>query len=599
TIGLQYYTIHVQDNSNNWGYAIGNITVQDTISPVYSNLTVSANPVEIGDVLTVEIIVYDIADMNSVKIEYQGLNHSMTPIGGDRWHYDSWFPTIAGNYSYIIYMRDNNNNWNITSNWILFQDTTKPTYSNLFEDSDPLELGETIDIYIEIVDFAGINQVLIEFEGSNHTMDPLGTSNVYRYNTWTPTNWINYQYRIHMEDNNGNFNIMINNITVQDTTPPSQPIFTNAPSGEVSGVLTFDWADGSDPSGISYYVLMIDNESNPYLTPGYVFMSNITNVGPESSFYELHESLPTGSYYYFLIQIDGVGHQSSYTTGTFTIISTNNGMDDFMFFIIIGVVIVSVIGSVSAIVVVKRRAQKDSLPRRKKVALKIVLSHIEEISKSSQIKEKTEIQEPKKQKKKNKVVTQSISDKELDVRINKIKIYGEKLLAEGAYLEAQKQFEFAESILLKLGKKEEALVFSKLKIGIKELSEERDVRLEMLEEVKSGSDTLKIFDTYYDLIELSEQLKDHDSAEMYLSELTHFYQTEQNKLRDLEYQRFQLYRQANLLIEEKNFEHSVELYEMCEKISQFLVQMGRENEKNNVKKFKEKIEECLRKAAQK
>ncbi|NHJ19993.1 MAG: hypothetical protein EAX91_03540 [Candidatus Lokiarchaeota archaeon] len=597
TIGLHYYTIHIQDKSYNWGYTIGNITVQDTISPAYSNLTVSANPVEIGDILTFEIIVYDIADMNSVKIEYQGLNHSMTPIGGDRWHYDSWSPTIAGNYSYIIYMRDNNNNWNITSNWILFQDTTKPTYSNLFEDSDPLELGETIDIYIEIVDFAGINQVLIEFEGSNHTMEPLGTSNVYRYNSWTPTNWINYQYRIHMEDNNGNFNVMNNNITVQDTTPPSQPIFTNAPSGEVSGVLTFDWADGSDPSGISYYILMIDNESNPYLTPGFVFMSNITNVGPESSFYELHESLPAGNYYYFLIQIDGVGHQSSYTTGTFTMISNNA----FIIYVIIGVVFVSVIGSVTAIVVVKRRAQKGILPPRKKVSLKIVLTHIENISKSSQIKEKTEIHKIKKQKKSNITDSQkqSISDEELTVRINKIKSYGEKLQSEGAYLEAQKQFEFAENILLKLDKNEEASIFSELKMSIRELSDERDKKLEMLGGVKLENDSLQIFETYYDIIELSEKLKDHDSAEMYLAELIDFYQMEQAKLRELEYQRFKLYQQANSFIEEKNFEQSVEFYEKCEKISQFLVKIGKENEKNNVKKFREKIEECLSKAAQK
>jgi tetratricopeptide (TPR) repeat protein len=239
------------------------------------------------------------------------------------------------------------------------------------------------------------------------------------------------------------------------------------------------------------------------------------------------------------------------------------------------------------------------IPRRKKVPLKVILSHINNISKSSQIKETTEIHKPTKQKKKKTANKKLISDKELEARINKIKNYGEKLLTEGAYLEAQKQFEFAENILLKLDKKEEALVFSDLKIGIKELSEQRDDRLEMLEEVKLGNDTLKIFDTYYDIIELSEKLKDYDSADIYLSELIHFYQNEQRKLRDLEYQRFKLYKKANSLIKEKSFEQSVELYEMCEKISQILVEIGRENEKNNVKKFQEKVKECLKKASQK
>lgn len=235
------------------------------------------------------------------------------------------------------------------------------------------------------------------------------------------------------------------------------------------------------------------------------------------------------------------------------------------------------------------------------IPLKIILSHIDNLSKSSQIKEKPEVQKIKKQKKNGKALSQkqSISNKKLKIRINKIKSYGENLLAEGAYLEAQKQFEFAEKILLKLGKKDEALVFSDLKIGIKELREERRERFEMLEEVKLGNDTLKIFDTYYDLIELSEKLKDYDSANMYMSELAQYYQYEQNKLRDLEYQRFNLYKQANSLIKEKNFKQSVEFYEICEKISQFLVKIGRENEKNNVIKFREKIEECLSKATQK
>jgi CRISPR/Cas system-associated endonuclease/helicase Cas3 len=150
-----------------------------------------------------------------------------------------------------------------------------------------------------------------------------------------------------------------------------------------------------------------------------------------------------------------------------------------------------------------------------------------------------------------------------------------------------------------MGKNEEALPFSDLTIGIKELNEERDKKLEILEEEKSGNDTFKIFELYYDLIELSKELRDYDSAGMYLSELTQFYQLDLKKLRDLEYHRFKLYKKANSLIEEKVFEKSAGLYEKCENISQFLVQIGRENEKKNVEKFREKIKDCLNKASQK
>jgi len=598
--GIHIYTISIEDNNNNWNFTIGNITVQDTISPRFSDLIESGDPIELGTQLTITITVSDLADIKSVLLECEGSNHTMANIGGQSWQYNSWMPNRVGNYSYAIYMEDNNNNHNSTNGSIAFQDTISPVYSSLFESADPLELGNAETIFIEIDDFSGINKSLIEFEGSNHTMSNI-YGNIYQYNSWTPSIWTVYQYIIYMEDNSGNSNVAGGNITVQDTTPPSQPIFTNAPSGDVSGVLTFDWLDGSDPSGISYYILMIDNESNPYITQGYVLMSNITNIGSESSYYELHESLASGSYYYFLIQIDGVGHQSSFTTGTFTMISVDNGNNEFMFFLIIGIIGASVIVSVTTIVVVKRKIQKSGLPRREKIPLKIILSHIDNISKSSQISEKTEIQKPKKQKKNNKAILQkeSFNDEELMARINKIKTYGEKLLTEGAYLEAQKQFEFAENILLKIGKNEEALLFSDLTIGIKELSEERDEILKMLEKEKLGIDSLKIFDLYYNLIELSEKLKDYDSADMYLSELTQFYQNEQTMLKDLEYQRFKLYKLANSLTEEKNFEKSIGLYEKCERISQFLVHFGRENEKNNVKKFREKINECLSKAAQK
>jgi len=589
--GILFYTIWIEDNNNNWNFTISNITVQDTIPPIYSDLVESGDPIELGTPLIITITVYDLADIKKVLLEYEGSNHSMANVGEDLWQYDLWMPNRVGNYLYTIYMEDNNNNLNSTNGSIVFQDTTLPVYLDLTENDDPLELGNAKSFEIEIDDFGGINKSLIEFEGTNNSMTNI-YGNIWQYDSWTPSFWTVYQYKIYMEDNSGNSNVASGNFTVQDTTPPSPPIITNAPSGDVSGVLTFDWIDGSDPSGISYYILMIDNESDPYITPGYVFMSNITNIGPVSSFFELQEGIPPGSYYFFLIQIDGVGHQSSYTMGTFTMISVGNGNNEIMPFIIIGIIFASVIGSITTIVIVKRRIQKGSIPPRKKIPLKIILSHIDNISDSSQSSEKIAIQKGKKQK-------ESTDNKELMARINKIKIYGEELFNEGAYLEAQKQFEFAEKILLKLGKKGEALLFSDLTIGIKELSKERDNKLETLEEAKLDNDSLKIFELSYDLIELSKKLKDYDSASMYLSELTQFYQTDQITLRDLEYQRFNLYKQANSLTEEKIFGKSAEFYEKCEKISQFLVQIGRENEKNNVEKFRKKIKDCLNKASQK
>ena len=174
-------------------------------------------------------------------------------------------------------------------------------------------------------------------------------------------------------------------------------------------------------------------------------------------------------------------------------------------------------------------------------------------------------------------------------KINNIKITGENLFNEGAYLEAQKQYELAEKILLELGKKEEALLFSDLAKKISDLNEEREKKVEILQGEK---DSVKTFEVYYDLIDLSKKLKDFDFASMYLSELTQFYQTDQIMLRGLKSQRLNLCIQANSLIEEKYFEKSAGIFELCEKISQFLVQIDKENGKDKTEIFRENIN-CL------
>ncbi|MFX1556985.1 MAG: hypothetical protein ACFFC9_07010 [Promethearchaeota archaeon] len=594
--GNYFYTIWIEDNNENWNFTTGDITVQDTISPFFLNLTESGDPIELGENLIITIIVSDLSDIKGVSIEYEGLNHSMANIGGDLWQYDTWTPTSVGNKSYTIWMEDNNNNYNFTTGSIKFEDTTSPEYDNLYA-SDPLELGNNATININIYDVGGINQTLIEFEGMNHSMNNI-YGNVWQYNTWCPNNWTVYQYKIYMEDTSGNSNFVMDNITVQDTTPPAAPIITNAPSGNVNGILTFDWSDGNDPSGISYYILIIDNEANPYTTPGFVYNFNISNIGSESSFYELVEPLSQDKYYYFLFQIDGVGHQSDYSMGTFSIVPIVDPA--LMNIIILAVILISGFVISLTIVIVRRRMKKEILPAREKVPLKVIISHINKILSSDKVSVKMDApkSKPKKNAEKSLNEKASIDEEMLKTRIEKIRSFGKELLTEGAYLEAQKQFEFAEKILIRMGRKEEALEFSNLKIGIKELAEEREKKLEQLEIAKLGDNSLSIFELYNDLIELSLRLKDIEVAEMYQFELIEVFQSHEHKLKDLEFQRFKLYKQANSFMAEKTFEKSAELYGKCERISQFLVKLGRENENKNVQKFRDMINNCLKKASQ-
>jgi hypothetical protein len=581
------YTIWAEDNNSNWGFISDSIFVRDTILPRYSDLTESESLVELGDLLIISINTTDLAGIKEVIMEFENSNQTMIYMGGDIWQYTSWGPNSIGNYTYTIYVIDNNNNLNFTSGSILFQDTLIPIYSNFFESVDPLELGDTLIIRIDVNDYAGINQSLIEFEGTNHSMTNI-YGETWQYDSWIPNNWIVYQYSIHMEDMSGNWNSMIANITVQDTLPPPAPSFTNSPSGEVSGTIVFDWLDGSDPSGISYYILIIDNETNPLTTPGYICFFNITNVGPESSFYVLPQNLTIGDYFYFLAQIDGVGHQSSYTMGAFTIIQTGTPGNNNLLMIVI--ILASVVGSVTAIVIVRRRSKKDMKPPRKKIPLKIISSHIDKLSSprpSMQAEEFIGIPSDS-----TEILTE---EEELEIQINEIKNLGEELFAEGAYLEAQEKFKHGRDLLLNLGREEEAQLFSELIVGIEGLIEERENRLEILEQIKIEGDTSQIFELYQDLIGISKKLRDPDSVSFYHSELIDYFQNNNLELANIEKYRFELNQKAESSISNNFFEEAAKLYEKCERISELLVQLEREEEIAKIEEFRYKKNECLNK----
>jgi len=416
---------------------------------------------------------------------------------------------------------------------------------------------------------------------------------IWQYDTWTPSQIGNYTYIIFFEDNCNTWNSVSNSIKVIDTTPPTPPIMISAPSSGAYSTLIFDWADGFDLSGITFYNLVIDNESDPYTTPGFIVNINITNTGSISSYYELSDNLTSGTYYYFLRQIDGVGLKSNYTTGSFDIIPIGNSRNNVTFLDILPYILASVIASITVIIVLRKRIQKKIHPPRKKIPLKVIISHINEISNVKPTFEKDEhieILDDQSTYKK-----ETINEKELETRLNEIKILGEELFNEGAYLEAQKQFEIAEQLFLKLDKKKEAIFYSKLIADIKLLSEEREEKLENLEKEKEKNNFIKVYDIYFGLIQISKKLKDFDSVEMYQSELIQLLKDGKLKISDLEHKRNNMEEQANNFLDQNLFEEAAEFYENCEEISHLLLLLDRVEEYYNIDKFRNKRNESLKK----
>ena len=179
----------------------------DLTPPTYSDLLESSDPLELGETEVIIINITDPSGINQVKIEFMASNHSMTNIGGDTWQYDEWTPGSVGNYTYTIWMEDNYHNWNSTFGSIEVIDTTPPTYSDLIESADPLQEGQNETITIKVYDSpgSGVNQVLLEYESSNHTMIDIG-GNKWSWNKWQPTAGF-YPYTIYMQDMENNWNM--------------------------------------------------------------------------------------------------------------------------------------------------------------------------------------------------------------------------------------------------------------------------------------------------------------------------------------------------------------------------------------------------------
>ncbi|MFX0039933.1 MAG: S8 family peptidase [Promethearchaeota archaeon] len=379
--GIYPYTIYMEDNNNFWNSFTDSIEVkEDTEPPSYSNLVESADPLELGNTEIISISITDLSGINQVKIEFQGSNHSMTNIDENTWRYVSWTPSNTGIYSYTIYMEDNNNFWNSVTDSIQVIDSIPPTGIILTNDTGPLELGNSRIIIVKAVDISGINQVIFEYEGLNFYMTPLG-GDVWQYKNFTPKSTGICNYTINMEDRNNNWASIYDNIEVRDTIAPQAPTLLDYPSGEISGKLIFDWEEGIDPSGILYYKLIIDNESYPLITPGNVFEIDIENVGPESSYYKLEEPLPLGTYYFFIYQIDGAGHQSNSATGTFTVISpTENQGTQKLTTLVFWVFIISSIVTIPSIIAVKKLKNGKSKIINDYIEIKNLKGELKELS---------------------------------------------------------------------------------------------------------------------------------------------------------------------------------------------------------------------------
>ncbi|MFX1242830.1 MAG: right-handed parallel beta-helix repeat-containing protein, partial [Promethearchaeota archaeon] len=200
---------------------------EEALKPQFNYIIEAADPIELGNNVDITVNVTDLIGIIQVLIEFNENNYSMIYIGGDLWQNDTWTPPSTGNYTYIIYAQNFNLKWNSIIGSIQVIDTTPPTFSDLIESSDPLELGNIEKITINASDFSGIHQVLLEIEGSNYSMVNIN-GNRWQYDAWIPDSIGIKPYTIHIEDNNNNWINISDLINVIDTVDPV--LIINEPS---------------------------------------------------------------------------------------------------------------------------------------------------------------------------------------------------------------------------------------------------------------------------------------------------------------------------------------------------------------------------------
>ncbi|MFW9966335.1 MAG: DNRLRE domain-containing protein [Candidatus Thorarchaeota archaeon] len=162
-----------------------------------------------------------------------------------------------------------------------------PVWSNLAETTSPIELGESMTVSIDVTHTTGINQVLLEFNGMNHTMSKSGDSFSY---SWIPDSVGTIAYTVYMEPYSGSWTSVSDSVGVVDTTAPTwvqspadkvlmfgEPLSYQLMATDLSGIATWTIDDTTNfeindglvtnkivlaPRGYHLNVTVTDNEGN-------------------------------------------------------------------------------------------------------------------------------------------------------------------------------------------------------------------------------------------------------------------------------------------------------------------------------------------------
>jgi len=230
-------------------------------------------------------------------------------------------------------------------------DTDPPSIEDIkVKPKNKLELGDTPFFEIKVEDPSGINQVLVEYEGANHTMEKKNGVK-WIYDCWTPTALGIYIFTIHAEDMVGNWAQANDFIEiVLDATPPDV-VIVDSPIGEiVGGKSIIISAFVNDTYEINQVLFEFED----------VNASMVNFAGTNRWDYELIVPVIEGVYSY-TIYAEDVYHNWNTTTGSIEVIDGTEGHSNIWGVLSIIGLLIGVILSVSLVVASKFKGDERSI----------------------------------------------------------------------------------------------------------------------------------------------------------------------------------------------------------------------------------------------
>jgi hypothetical protein len=200
----------------------------DTQVPTLDSISISPDPTELGDDITISITPSDVAGISGAWIEITlGTtsigNFSMTQSGSD---YEYVYNTDEiGTVTIVVWVSDNNGNWNTISDSVEVEDTEGPTISDFtIIPSDP-EVGSDVTVTVNASDHSVISDIYINItdpDGNfllNESMTMNPATGAYSHQTDYDILG-DYDIEIWAVDGNGQVTLLSETITTVDDEDP-------------------------------------------------------------------------------------------------------------------------------------------------------------------------------------------------------------------------------------------------------------------------------------------------------------------------------------------------------------------------------------------